>query len=714
MIVEFDSNPIWPSQIESTLRRGSQPDSKTKQLGMSGLSKIRWTTWSELTWFSKHEFARTTVQLCDRLLQSSLQTSTVANFLTTQLPEVTIEFSAQWAAVIRRTPDWQIISHYGRQPLNDLPYQFLEEALDREASGFGQIDEPAGWSLLAVPLQSMTKSGHLFLLAGRNLTSDILPFAVAFGRILGYCLSLVDQLHHSTRRVKRLQSTLEVASILASVRETEPLLESIAYEATRLLDCDRTSIFIWDREHHQVIACPALGVEESTLRLPDDAGIVGEVIHSGKMIRVNDAYRDSRFDKSVDKSSGYTTLNLLCVPLLDEDGQLIGAFEAINKNDDVFSEDDDEILTQLGIQAAVALRNTREREQLIRSHQQLTERISQGVQIIGESPAIVALRTTIDRLANTDLPVLILGESGTGKEVVSQTLHYQGPRTDHPFVAVNCAALSETLLESELFGHEKGAFTDAHETRQGKFELAEGGTLFLDEIGDMSLGGQAKLLRVLEEKVITRVGGTQTIPIDVRIVAATNSNLVEAVHAKRLREDLYYRLSVVTLELPPLRERPNDILPLIEHFLEQFSIQAGRQKLELSAEARRRLQAHAWPGNVRELRNLMERVAFLCPGDRVQTEDLAFILSPERDSSKEIPIDVGLAEATKRFQQDFIRRSIKRVNGNMSEAARLLGLHRSNLYRKMLHLDMNDSDSNENKKGPLAKTVQKNFSSGTH
>ncbi|MCA9118093.1 MAG: sigma-54-dependent Fis family transcriptional regulator, partial [Planctomycetaceae bacterium] len=275
-------------------------------------------------------------------------------------------------------------------------------------------------------------------------------------------------------------------------------------------------------------------------------------------------------------------------------------------------------------------------------------------------------------------------------EVVAQSLHFHGPRAGNPFVAVNCAAISETLLESELFGHEKGAFTDAQETRQGKFELAEGGTLFLDEIGDMSPGGQAKLLRVLEQRVITRVGGSQTIPINVRVVAATNANLAESVREKRFREDLYYRLSVVVLKLPSLRERPEDILPLAQHFLGQFCIQSRRPSLRLSADARRRLQLHSWPGNVRELRNLMERVAFLSTGDKVEVDDLAFILSPERESPEEPSLDLSLGDATRQFQQEFIRRSIKRVKGNMSETARLLGLHRSNLYRKMRQLDMDE------------------------
>ena len=507
------------------------------------------------------------------------------------------------------------------------------------------------------------------------------------------CLKITDLQDRNTRRIERLRSTLEIASSFARTRKSEPLLELIAQEATRLLECDRSSIFIWDREHSEVVACPALGVEGSTLRLPDNLGVVGQVIHSGKSARVDDAYQDPRFSKSVDASSGYTTHNLLCWPLLDGDGQLVGAFEVINKNDGLFTEEDEESLTQLGIQATIAIQNTREREQLIRSCKQLTEQVTQSMRIIGDSPVIVALRTTIERLAATDLPIFILGESGTGKEVVAQSLHYQGPRADHPFVAVNCAALTETLLESELFGHEKGAFTDAHEMRKGKFELAEGGTLFLDEIGDMSLGGQAKLLRVLEQKVITRVGGSQPIPINVRVVAATNTNLTEAVREKKFREDLYYRLSVVTQTLPALRERPEDILSLAEYFLKQFCVQARRRLLKLSADARRRLQAHAWPGNVRELRNLMERVAFLTSGERVEANDLAFILSP--DKSMEPSADMKLREATKQFQREFIRRSIKRMQGNMTETADLLGLHRSNLYRKMRQLDMSEAGDAE-------------------
>ena len=243
------------------------------------------------------------------------------------------------------------------------------------------------------------------------------------------------------------------------------------------------------------------------------------------------------------------------MPLRGRDGELFGAFEVINKRDGDFSDDDEAGAVELAAHAGVALENTQERESLLESRRQITDEAAAGVQLVGQSPAIEALRSTIRRVAATELAVLLLGENGTGKEVVSQSIHYQSPRRNHPFVAVNCAALTETLLENELFGHEKGAFTDARETRPGKFELASGGTLFLDEIGDLSLAGQAKLLRVLEEKIVVHVGGSKNIHTDVRVIAATNQDLAELVRQKKFREDLYFRLNVVTLVLPPLRER---------------------------------------------------------------------------------------------------------------------------------------------------------------
>jgi transcriptional regulator with GAF, ATPase, and Fis domain len=651
----------------------------------------KWISWQQVAPSLQADDGVRVLQAVEQFVDAAVSANSAADLLRVQLPELAGELAANSVGIYRRNPAWIAVAQHGRIGLSEMPKSLLMDVLDRDAGVVCPLESVPGTFLAVTPLRSRSHTGAVLAFAGRSFPDDALPSAMLMSKAVGACLDFLERRDQSIRRIDQLQIILKISLNLSAVHETEPLLELIAREATRLLDCDRASIFIWDKEHHEVVACPALGVEGNSLRLPDGTGIVGEVIHSGKSLRVDDAYLDARFSRKVDSASGYKTRNLLCSPLYGSDKKLLGAFEVINKNHGSFTDEDEVTLADLSLQVAVALQNTRERETLLRSHTQLTEQVTKGVTIIGDSPAMQAMRSTIRRLAATDLPVLILGESGTGKEVVAQALHYQGPRADRPFIAVNCAALTETLLESELFGHEKGAFTDAREMHKGKFEVAEGGTLFLDEIGDMSPGGQAKLLRVLEQKVITRVGGSQTIPINARVVAATNAHLADAVRAKKFREDLYFRLNVVTLDLPSLRDRSDDVLPLADHFLNVFSLQARRPHLKLSDEARKRLQVHLWPGNVRELRNLMERVAFLAPGEIVEAEDLAFILSPEQQSVYEPSLDLGLGEATNGFQQDFIRRAIKRVKGNMSEAARLLGLHRSNLYRKMRQLGMSEA-----------------------
>ncbi|MBX3441930.1 MAG: sigma-54-dependent Fis family transcriptional regulator [Planctomyces sp.] len=645
----------------------------------------RWLGWTELPWLQRSQANSRWLQLCDQLGALGAAAETLASFCREALPPLSLEFGASWAAIVRRREEWEVVAEQGLRSERHLPVRLIDEALDRDAAGWlaGLDDQNA--PLVVAPL--LNQPQFVLVMSGR-LTAEQLSPLLCVARVLSRLAALLLRTETEHRTGARLRTVLQIARRLASEQETEPLLETIAQEATRLLDCDRASIFIWDPDQRQLVGAPALGVAGGKLYLPDSKGIVGSVVQTGATVRVDDAYADARFDQSVDKASGYRTRNLLCVPLVNGAGQRTGAFELINKRHGDFNRDDEQTLHDLAAQAAIAIGNARRHDQLVRSNKQLTERVMGGVQIIGESPALVALRTTIDRLAVTDLPVLILGESGTGKEVAAQSLHYRGPRAQHPFIAVNCAALTETLLESELFGHEKGAFTDAHQAHVGKFELAEGGTLFLDEIGDMSPGGQAKLLRVLEQKVITRVGGTQTIPINVRVLAATNAQLADMVREKRFRQDLYYRLSVVTLDLPPLRDRPEDILPLAEFFLDHFCRQANRRRLSMSPEASKRLQLHGWPGNVRELRNLMERVAFLTAGEQVAVDDLAFILSPQRDVFEDLSDGVGLSHATDRFQQEYIRRAVKRAQGNMSDAARLLGLHRSNLYRKMKQLGM--------------------------
>jgi two-component system nitrogen regulation response regulator NtrX len=283
--------------------------------------------------------------------------------------------------------------------------------------------------------------------------------------------------------------------------------------------------------------------------------------------------------------------------------------------------------------------------------------------------------------APTATRVLITGENGSGKEIVARSLHRLSPRADQPFIDVNCAAIPEELIESELFGHRKGAFTGAIDDRKGKFELADGGTLFLDEIGDMSLKTQAKVLRVLQEQTFQRVGGQQTIKVDVRVIAATNKNLESEIAANTFRSDLYYRLNVLPIEVPPLRNRGNDIVLLAEHFLRRYAAESGMPKKRLSAGAAAKLKAYHWPGNVRELRNVIERLAILVPSEIIDVEDVQ--LGARTEPAEAIPSNLTLREARDEFEKQYILSRLREYAGNVSRTADALGVERSNLYRKL-------------------------------
>lgn len=513
--------------------------------------------------------------------------------------------------------------------------------------------------------------------------------------LLAHAVELWNQQLRRTRDVVRLNQILEVAANWHSHQDLDRLLQDIAQAATRLLRSDRASIFLWDKQSRELVGHPALGMEGKPLRIADDKGIAGAVLKSQQPRRWDRSDPTDEVDRRVDTSSGYRTDSLLAVPLVDLKGKPMGVFEVINHVDGRFDQQDEDDLIELARHASAALANTQTLHRLIQTRDRLTQDALQQVQLVGSSQEILNLKSTIARVGDTDLAVLLLGENGTGKEVVSRQIHYQSKRRFEPFIAVNCAAITETLLESELFGHEKGAFTDAHETRSGKFELASGGTLFLDEIGDMSLAGQAKLLRVLEEKVVVRVGGSTAIPVNVRVIAATNQNLVDLVRQKKFREDLYFRLTVVTIHLPPLRQRGDDALQLADFFLTLFCNKIGRSKPVLSPTAKKRLLHHDWPGNVRELRNIIERIAYLTTGDLIEDTQIDFVSSPRADGSnglEGIDLSKPLAEATDDFQARYIEQQIKACNKNMTLAAERMGMQRSNLYRKMKQLGMNHND----------------------
>jgi two-component system nitrogen regulation response regulator NtrX len=325
-----------------------------------------------------------------------------------------------------------------------------------------------------------------------------------------------------------------------------------------------------------------------------------------------------------------------------------------------------------------AIQHRRLEQELERFRESGAER----VRIIGESVPMKALRQQLALMAGTNGRVLIFGESGTGKELVAHAIHAMSPRAAEPFVEVNCAAIPEELIESELFGHRKGSFTGAHEDKAGKFQKADSGTLFLDEVGDMSLKTQAKVLRALEEQRFEPVGASAWVQVDVRVIAATNKNLDEEIERGNFREDLFYRLNVIPFYVPPLRERIEDIALLAEHFLEEFATAYGRKRKELTAEAMELLKGYHWPGNVRELRNLMERIVIMNPQVRVDARHIP--LSPGRRAADR-PMDRfgSLQEVREAAERDYILRKLDETQGNVSRAAELLGLERSHLYRKM-------------------------------
>src|ERR1051325_5992568 len=323
----------------------------------------------------------------------------------------------------------------------------------------------------------------------------------------------------------------------------------------------------------------------------------------------------------------------------------------------------------------------------------LPERLGHAAPLIGTSAAMEELRAMIARVAPTETRVLITGESGTGKELVASAIHRQSAREAKPFVTVNSAAIPRDLVESEMFGHERGAFTGATERRLGRFELADGGTLFLDEVGDLGLDAQAKLLRVLESGVVQRVGGERPFAVDVRVIAATNKELDQAVKRNQFREDLWFRLNVLPIHIPPLRERPEDVPPLVKHFAARFAARLGRPA-RFDAGALPLLAAYDWPGNVRELANIIERMAILSNAQVITADDVARVLpgsvAPVAAASQPRPHgawqDIALAETRDQYERELIAKALSAAKGNVAEAARRLQTDRANLYRRMRRL----------------------------
>ena len=491
----------------------------------------------------------------------------------------------------------------------------------------------------------------------------------------------------------KLAAILAISQKMNSERDLGALLDVIAKEATNVLLCDRASIFLLDRERNELWSKVALGSDE-ILRFDAGFGIAGKAASTGETINVKDAYSHPEFYNAIDDQTGYRTQNVLAVPVRNQKGEIIGAFEALNKRVGAFTRRDEDFLDALASHAAIAIENVqlisalrRREEELAKQNAHLLREVENKYSthgIIGAGPRIQQVVRLVERIRDSHVNVLITGESGTGKEMVAKAIHYTSSRARRPFVALNCAALPETLLESELFGIEKGVATGV-ESRVGQFQKADGGTLFLDEIGDLSPIAQAKILRVLQERVLERVGGRSPIPVDVRLLAATNKDLESEIARGAFREDLYYRVKVVHIHMAPLREIREEIELLAHHFLKEYCRESGHAPMTFSPEVLRRLAVSPWPGNIRQLRNEVMRLAAISPQNLITDEDMwegapvpRFDQPPSQSSKGQ-----SLKAAVEQLEKRMILEALQGTRNNQQQAARTLGLSRQGLINKM-------------------------------
>ncbi len=488
----------------------------------------------------------------------------------------------------------------------------------------------------------------------------------------------------------KFSTLIEINTLINSnYGDATSLLTQILESATRLTEGEASSLVLKNEEDGKLyfeIALGPKGRDVKKFSLKPGEGIAGWVAQHGQSLIVNDVETDNRFYQSISKSIGFPTYSILAVPMLVRD-RCVGVLEIINKRGmKYFTQDDLQWLEIFAVQAAIAIENARYLERAREEIGYLRDQIGTdgGYHVmVAESPDIREKLELIERVAKTDSSVLILGESGVGKELFAEQVHLKSPRRGKPFVRVNCAALPEGLLESELFGHVKGAFTDAVQNRRGRFELADGGTIFLDEIGDLPLKLQAKLLRVLQQKTFERVGSSDTVSVDVRIVAATNREIDALVKKGEFRSDLYYRLNVLPIYVPPLRQRKEDIPALAEFFLKKFCRETKKQLSGFTDGAIELMLSYAWPGNVRELENAVERAVVIAKEGAIGARDLLIGSgSPERDEYR----GKSLKEALTIFKKHFITSALDEHRWNQTETARMLDIQRTYLSRLIKEL----------------------------
>ncbi len=479
----------------------------------------------------------------------------------------------------------------------------------------------------------------------------------------------------------------DISAWVSSVQKLDQLLELIMKTSVRMMQAKASSLLLVDDNGKKLYFEVITGSQKEKIKsfeLKVGQGIAGLVAKSGEALLVEDVEKDSRWYKKVSRDTGIDTRSIICSPM-KSDSKVIGVVQIINRLDGTpFTGDDLNILNVFADVAAKAICDSRRMARVSRENLDLKEQAAKRYKIVGKSRAIKKSISDALKVADSNARVMILGESGTGKELMAHMIHKQSPRKDASLIVLNCGALTENLLEDELFGHEKGAYTGASSKKYGKFELADKGTLFLDEIGEMGLNMQTRLLRVLQEGVYYRVGGSKTVSVDVRIICATNRDIEQEVKDGRFREDLYYRLNVVQIKMPPLRERKEDILVLAEYFLSQLKAERGEVDLHFSKDAVKLLRNHCWSGNIRELKNAVERAVIMRNGNLINSEDLPFsgcISRAGENCSPSFEPGETLKQAVKHFKKDFIASTLKAYGGNRTRTAEALGIQRTYLSR---------------------------------
>lgn len=524
--------------------------------------------------------------------------------------------------------------------------------------------------------------------------------------------------HTGATAEARLRLLYDLGCAFAERIELDQLVSLVIEKCRTALDAEGASVLLHDPDSDElffpyaVTDDPEAADALASFRLPANQGIAGLVLQTGKGVAVEAGESDPRVYRDVDRQTGTTTRTLLAAPLRARHGP-IGVLQVTNHRQGTpFAPDDLSFLEALAGSVAVAIENAQLYAEVKASEGRLRTEVGTlrrdlarhdaFQEIVGGSPAMVEVFRLMESAAAAPVTVLIEGETGTGKELVARALHRASPRGDNPFIAVNCAAVPESLLESELFGHRRGAFTGALQDRAGFFEAAQGGTIFLDEVGEMPMVMQAKLLRVLQEGEIVPVGDTRPRKVDVRVISATNRDLLTEVELKNFREDLYYRLGTFPIHLPPLRQRGDDVLSIASRMLSGTTARHGKKICGFSDDAIRVLQAYEWPGNVRELQNEIERATALTPDGGVIT---ANELSPrlqsdsthrkvrtgdaETEGAPSRPISFGeglpdsFREARDLFEAEFVRRTLERCDGNATRAAQLMGMSRASVQNKL-------------------------------